>query len=350
MTDGRESRATRLKVIAAFLAIYVVWGSTYLGIKVVVETIPPLTAAGIRFVLAGIMVYGWARLRGAPAPSSRQRLNLGLLGLLMFVPGYAALFWAERTVPSGLAAVLIATLPLWTILVEAGVLKRRRVTPMLAIALLTGFTGVVLLATGHIGGAAGAIPLLPCIAVILGEVSWAVGSVITSQLDLPASSVLTAGAEMLCGGTVLLLVGAVTGEWHAIPVPTPAAFVAMAYLILVGSIVAFNAYTWLLGRTSATRLSSFTYVNPVVALALGYEFGGEHLSPNALVASLLVLVSVVLVQWAKPRRSVGSHERSAQESSSVHPKPCRGGAMTALGPGTVRTISASPSGPTADRW
>jgi drug/metabolite transporter (DMT)-like permease len=315
MADGRQSAAMRAKVIAAFLAIYVVWGSTYLGIKVVVETIPPLTAAGTRFLLAGTIVYGWARLRGAPTPSSRQRLNLGLLGLLMFVPGYAALFWAERTVPSGLAAVLIATLPLWTILVEAGVFKRRRVTPILAIALGTGFTGVALLATGRTSGVAGAIPLLPCAAVILGEMSWAVGSVITSQLDLPSSSVLTAGAEMLCGGAVLLLLGAVFGEWHAIPRPTPAAIVAMAYLIIAGSIVAFNAYIWLLGRTSATRLSSFSYVNPVVALALGYEFAGEHLTPHALAASLLVLVSIVLVQLTTARRSVRPPERSKGEAA-----------------------------------
>jgi drug/metabolite transporter (DMT)-like permease len=326
MTDGRESGAARVKVIAAFLAIYIVWGSTYLGIKVVVDTIPPLTAAGIRFVLAGIMVYGWARLRGAPPPSAKQRVNLGLLGLLMFVPGYAALFWAERSIPSGLAAVLIATLPLWTILVEAGVFKRRRVTPMLAIALATGFTGVVLLATGRSGGAARATPLLPCVAVILGEMSWAVGSVITSQLDLPTSSILTAGAEMLCGGIVLVLLGATIGEWRAIPVPTPAAIVAMAYLIFVGSIVAFTAYTWLLGRTSATRLSSFSYVNPVVALALGYEFGGERLTAHALVASLLVLVSVVLVQLATARRSVRPPEGSGRGPKTLKPLATRAAA------------------------
>jgi drug/metabolite transporter (DMT)-like permease len=313
MTDGRQSGATRLKVVAAFLAIYVVWGSTYLAIKVVVQTIPPLTAAGIRFLLAGTIVYAWARLRGAPSPSRKQRTNLALLGLLMFVPGYAALFWAERSVPSGLAAVLIATLPLWTILVEAGAFKRRRVTPMLAIALATGFTGVVLLATGGGAGTARAIPLLPCVAVILGEMSWAVGSVITSQLDLPASSIVTAGAEMLCGGAVLVLFGAAIGEWRAIPLPTPSAVVAMAYLIVAGSIVAFTAYTWLLGRTSATRLSSFSYVNPVVALGLGYEFAGEHLTANALVASLLVLVSVVLVQLTTARRSVRPAEHSDHE-------------------------------------
>src|SRR5215469_3438821 len=147
MADKRLATATQIKVVGAFLAIYVVWGSTYLAIKIAVQTIPPLTAAGFRFLIAGIMVYGWARLRGAPRPSGLQLRNLGILGAMMFLPCYAALFWAERSVPSGVAAVLIATLPLWTILVEAGV-KGRRVTPQLALALTSGFLGVVLLAKG----------------------------------------------------------------------------------------------------------------------------------------------------------------------------------------------------------
>ena len=328
MTDHLQSRATWVKMMAAFLAIYVLWGSTYLAIKVVVQTAPPLSAAGVRFVLAGTIVYCWARLRGAPKPSSKQCVNLGLLGLLMFVPGYAALFWAERLIPSGLAAVLIATLPLWTVLVEAGVFKRRRVTPMLAFALATGFIGVMLLATGRSDGAGHAIPLLPCVAVILGELSWAVASVATRQLDLPSSSMLTAGAEMLCGGIVLLASGAAIGEWHVLPHVTPGALLAMAYLIVAGSIVAFNAYIWLLGRTSATRLSSFTYVNPVVALALGYAFGGEHLGANALTASLLVLASVVFVQLATTRWS---------------PRTDRNGGATPASPSAVGRTPVSPT-------
>jgi drug/metabolite transporter (DMT)-like permease len=301
MTSGRLTNATQVKVVAAFLAIYVVWGSTFLAIKVAVQTIPPLTAAGIRFLIAGTMVYGWARLRGAPNPSRTQRINLALLGALMFVPGYAALFWAERTVPSGVAAVLIATLPLWTVLVEA-LVKGRRVTPGLIVALATGFIGVLFLAQGS-DSIGHAIPWLPCVAIVFGEMAWAVGSVITARLDIPGSSTVTSGAEMAVGGTLLLLFGGVIGEWHRVTVPTPAALTAMTYLILAGSIVAFNAYIWLLGRTSATRLSSFSYVNPIVALALGYAFAGEHLTSHALWASLLVLASVVLVQRATRRQN-----------------------------------------------
>jgi drug/metabolite transporter (DMT)-like permease len=301
MISRRLANPMQIRVVAAFLAIYVVWGSTYFAIKVAVQTIPPLTAAGIRFLIAGTMVYGWARLRGAPRPSRSQRSNLAMLGALMFVPCYASLFWAERTVPSGVAAVLIATLPLWTVLVEAALVKGRRVTPGLIAALAPGFIGVLLLALGS-DGVGGVIPWLPCIAIIFGEMAWAFGSVITARLDMPGSSMVTSGAEMTVGGTLLLLCGGAIGEWHRVTVPTPPALAAMTYLILAGSIVAFNAYIWLLGRTSATRLSSFSYVNPVVALALGYAFAGEHLTSHALWASVLVLASVVLVQRATRRR------------------------------------------------
>ena len=206
MTSRRLTNPTQIKVVAAFLAIYVVWGSTYLAIKVAVQTIPPLTAAGIRFLIAGTMVYSWARLRGAPSPSRSQRFNLAMLGALMFVPGYAALFWAERTVPSGIAAVLIATLPLWTVLVEAALVKGRQVTPGLIAALAMGFIGVLFLAQGG-DGAGRAIPWLPSIAIVFGEMAWAVGSVITARLDMPGSSMVTSGAEMAVGGTLLLFCG-----------------------------------------------------------------------------------------------------------------------------------------------
>jgi len=297
MRDGRVRGAERAKVIAAFLAIYIIWGSTFLAIKVAVETIPPLTAAGVRFFLAGVALYGWARFRGAPRPSAPQWRNIGMLGAVMFLPVYAALFWAERTVPSGLSAVLVATLPLWTMLLETGLLKRRRATGTMIVALIAGFSGVVLLSTGA-GNSENAIAWLPCAAVVVGEMFWAVGSVITKRVELPTSSAMTAGAEMICGGALLLLSGAAIGEWRAVLRPTAVAVVAMGYLVVAGSIVAYNAYVWLLGRTTATRLSSYSYVNPVVALAIGYQFAGEHLTPHALSGSLLVLASLVLIQWA----------------------------------------------------
>jgi drug/metabolite transporter (DMT)-like permease len=303
--QGSSGRAERAKVIAAFIAIYIVWGSTFMGIKIAVETIPPLTAAGVRFLIAGAIVYSWARLRGAPRPSRSEWVSIAMIGSLMFLPPYAALYWAERSVPSGMSAVLVATLPLWTVLLEAGVSRRRRVTPVLVFALGTGFAGVILLAAGSGGAGQRAIPWLPCVAVVFAEISWAVGSVLTPRVRLPKSSAATAGGEMIVGGALLVLCATATGEWHALSKPTTPSVLAMAYVIVAGSIIAFSAYVWLLGRVSATRLSSFTYVNPVVALVIGFQFGGERLSPIALFGSLLVVASVVLVQWAG-RGAVGN--------------------------------------------
>ena len=320
MRSTQAARSERAKLIAAFTAVYVVWGSTYFAIKVAVETIPPLTAAGVRFVLAGVILFGWARFRGAPWPTRAQWLNLGRLGALMFLPTYAALFWAERTVPSGISAVLVATLPLLTILIEAGVLKRRRATPVLMLALVAGLVGVILPSVGA-PDTAHPVAWLPSIAVVVAEVFWAIGSVITPRVDLPATSTLTAGGEMLCGGCLLLLAAAALGEWRAVHPPTLAGIGAMAYMIVAGSIVAFNSYVWLLGRTSATSLSSYTYVNPVVALAIGYQFGGEHLTPHALSGSLLVLTSVVLVQRLTKRGGPARQgDRMEQRASSTSGK------------------------------
>lgn len=296
---------SRAKVWAAFFAIYVFWGSTFLFIKILVESVPPLTAAGVRFLIAGTIVYGWARWRGARRPTTRERWNLALLGLLMFLPPYAALFWAERSLPSGIAAVFVATLPLSTALIEAAWLKRRAVTPTLVLALVVGFGGVLLLSTGSMGGAHG-FSWLPCMAIIFGEFCWAIGSVVAKRIALPRSTFVTAGGQMFWGGTLLLTAGAMVGEWPHVAMPSATAVGALSYLILIGSIVAFSAYVWLLTRTSPTRLSSFSYVNPVVALALGYEFAGERLTIQALWASVLVLVSVILVQWATRQEAMAA--------------------------------------------
>src|SRR5579862_2573176 len=318
-STGGQVSAERLKEWLAFGAVYIVWGSTYLAIKVVVETIPPMTAAGIRFAIAGLAVYGWARARGAPTPRRVEWVNIATLGALMFLPTYAALFWAEQSVPSGISAVLVATLPLWTLLLEAGLIDRERVTPTLAAALVAGFVGVVMMATG-VGTANGQpLPWIRCAAVAASEIFWAIGSILTTRLKLPKSTAMTAGGEMLFGGMLLLAAGAAFGEWRSVTRPTPGAGAAMTYLIVAGSILAYSAYVWLLGRASATRLSSFTYVNPVVALAIGYQLGGERLTTRTLAGALLVVASVVLVQFAT--------HRSSARSANVRPSAVRRAAL-----------------------
>jgi drug/metabolite transporter (DMT)-like permease len=298
LTGRGESMSARwretAKLVAAFAAVYVVWGSTYFAIKVVVTTMPPLSAAGSRFIIAGVAVYAWARWRGAPRPDRSYWPGLALLGALMFVPGYSAIFLAERIIPSGMAAVLVATLPLWMLLFETAVLKKRTVTAPLITALACGFVGVVLVTGVGTGGAAGAA-LLPSLAILGSTGTWAMGSVLTKRLRLPSSSAITAGVEMAWGGLLLLALGGAVGEWRALNSPSPGAWYAFAYLIVAGSIIAYSAYVWLLGRTSPTRLASYSYVNPIIALVVGFVLGGERLPLHALLGTVLVLASVVIV-------------------------------------------------------
>jgi drug/metabolite transporter (DMT)-like permease len=281
------------KLAAALTTVYIVWGSTYLAIKVAVETIPPLLAAGVRFVVAGVVLYGWSRLRNEERPRREHWPRLWLMGALMFLVCYSCLFWAEETVPSGIASVLVAMLPAWVLIFEATVLKTQRMTLPLVFALGTGFAGVAMLTGISSGGSA--IPLLPCLAVLVSEASWAAGSILSKKLTLPASQGISAGAQMMCGGVLLLLFSGLFGEWRNLkPVP-PAGIFSMVYLILAGSLLAYRSYVFLLGRMSPTKVSSYAYVNPIVALGLGYLIGGETLHWNAIVGAAFVLASVFLI-------------------------------------------------------
>lgn len=282
------------KLVAAMATVYFVWGSTYLAIKIAVETIPPLLAAGVRFVVAGSLLYGWSWLRKDAPPRREHWPGLWLMGALMFLVCYSAVFWAEKTVPSGVASVLVAMLPAWVLILEVTVLKTQKLRFTLVAALAAGFAGVALLTAGS-SGAGGAVQWLPCAAVLLSEVSWAVGSILSKKLTLPPSQGINAGAQMLCGGFMLLVFSGLFGEWRNLrPVP-PAALLAMAYLIIAGSVIAYRTFVWLLGRLSPTKVSSYAYVNPVVALALGYLIGGEKLGTNTIVGAGFVLVSVFLI-------------------------------------------------------
>ncbi len=288
----------RIKSLAAWGAVYLIWGSTYLAIKVAVGAIPPLFAAGVRFLAAGILLYGWARARHAAPPARQHWPRILLLSALMFLVCYGCLFWAEETIPSGAASVLVATLPAWVLLFEMLFLKTQRVTPALLFALAAGLGGVVLL-SGDLRTPAGSLAWLPCAAIVLCEISWAAGSVLAKRMSLPPSHAINAGAQMTGGGAMLLAGSALAGEWRAVHVPPPAALFAMLYLIIAGSLIAYSSFVWLLQHVSPTRLASYAYVNPVVALALGYGLGGETLSPRALAGCCLVVASVVMILAAK---------------------------------------------------
>ena len=283
----------RIQTLAAFGAIYFLWGSTYIAIRVAVETLPPLFAAGIRFAIAGIVLYIWQRTRGEPKPSRIEWRNLWVMGALLFLGGYAGLFWAEKSLPSGIASVLVALLPIWIVLLETLVLRTQRFKFVTAFAVLVGLAGVVEITRGKDHGKS--VNLAACAAILFGGMCWALGTVLSKRMQLPESKAVSAGAQMICGG-VLLLVGALlTGELSPFPHISLHAALALGYLISAGSLVAFTAYMWLLHRMSSTKVTSYAYVNPVVALAIGYWLGGEAIHLNTLFGSVLVLASVVMI-------------------------------------------------------
>jgi len=287
---GRESYRARL--FFSFFAVYVIWGTTFLAIRIAVEELPPLFAAAARFSTAGILLYAFMRFRGEAAPTPRQWRNLGIVALFLFVAEYAPLFWAEKFVPSGVVSVLAATIPILTLIAEALILREKHLKPGTIIATLIGFSGVAILL---LRGADRTFGLLPCFAVLAGSICWAVGSVFNRSMDLPKSRPVTAGATMMLGGIGLFALSAGFGELHPLPHISMRAIWALLYLIVFGSLVAFTAYVWLIGHMSASRVSSYAYVNPIIAVGIGHFWAGEPITPRILTGTALVLVSVFLI-------------------------------------------------------
>ncbi len=296
-TVSRPSASSTLKgldirVILAFFAIYVLWGTTFLAIRIAVQEVPPLFAAGCRFFVAGVLLYGFMRVKGQPRPQAKQWRSLAVMGLLMFVVEYGALFWAEKYVPSGVTSVLEATIPLITIVLEMVVFRQQPLQWPLLGATLLGFcgVGVLLLPSGgqHFG-------LLPFLAIFGGAVSWSLGSVLNRSLELPESRAVTAGGAMMLGGGTLLALSALLGEMHPLPHVSLRGGLAILYLIVFGSLLGFTAFVWLLARMPATRVASHAYVNPIVAVALGYFVAGEIITVRMSIGAAIVIVSVFLI-------------------------------------------------------
>jgi drug/metabolite transporter (DMT)-like permease len=287
-----RSRRADLRVLLAFASIYLLWGATFLAIRIAVLEIPPLFTAGVRFLTAGALLYAWMRLRGQPAPSAVEWRSIALTALCMFVVTYGALFWAEQYVPSGVTSVIEATLPITTMGIEVFVFRRQSFSGRMLAAVLLGFGGVAWLLLGR---QQQAFAVLPSLAILAGGVAWSLGAVLTRSMPRPRSLPLTAGAQMMLGGVVLLALSQLSGELEPLPHVTLRAALAVSYLIIGGSLLGFTAYAWLLARMPATRVASHAYVNPVVAVALGYLVAGEQLSPRLLLASALVIASVFLL-------------------------------------------------------
>jgi drug/metabolite transporter (DMT)-like permease len=282
----------KVRVGLAFFAIYVLWGTTFLAIRIAVQELPPVFAAGARFFIAGVVLFGFMRVRGASNPTVRQWRNLLVLSLLMFVAEYGPLFWAEKYVPSGVVSVLAATIPIITLVLEIFILRQQKWRMGLAAATVLGFGGVGILL---LPGGQQHFPVLPCVAILCGCTTWSLGSVLSRSMELPKARPVTAGATMMLGGAILLGISAGRGEMHPLPHVTMRAALAMLYLIVFGSLLAFTAFVWLLAHMPATRVSSHAYVNPIVAVALGYFAAGEPVTMRTLGGTALVLVSVFMI-------------------------------------------------------
>jgi drug/metabolite transporter (DMT)-like permease len=301
-------RASRWKILLAFAIIYLVWGSTFLAIRVGVREVPPFLLAGMRFFAAGIVLYGWMRATGTASPSRREWASISLLAVLIFVLDYGLVFWAEQRVPSGITAVMLATIPLFMTLAEILFLRTQKLTLRLGFALLVGMCGVAVLMSRSAGFGDHPIDPSGALALVVAAFSWALASILTRKLTLPESKVMSSGAQMLAGGILLTLTAAMLGEFKGFTprAVSAGAWLALVYLIVAGSIVAFTAYVWLIHHESPTKVGTYAYVNPVIAVVLGYFLGGEALGPRTIVGTLLVLVSVVVITTTpKPAKSEG---------------------------------------------
>ncbi len=291
------------KTLLAFGIIYFVWGSTFLAIRVGVREVPPFLLAALRFLAAGFVLYGWMIARGERSPNARQWMSAFFLAFLIFVLDYGLLFWAEQRVPSGIAAVMMATIPVFMALSEITILRTQRLTIRLSSALLIGIAGVAVLVSRSLNLGGTPIDGTGAVALLIASMSWSLASAFMNKLPLPPSKAMSSGAQMLAGGVLLALAAAALGEfrdfrpWDV----SRAAWLALLYLIVAGSIMGFTAYVWLIHHESPTKVGTYAYVNPVVAVLVGYFLGGEALGMRTILGMLFVLISVLVITTTRKR-------------------------------------------------
>lgn len=306
-----DSGPPRSKIIAAFAAIYIIWGSTYLAIRFVVETMPPFLTAGVRFLIAGSILYLWSRIRGEERPTGLQWRNTAIVGAALLLGGNGGVVWAVQFVPSGVAALLVAILPFWMVLIDW--LRPHGVRPGrgVMIGLVVGLIGVAVLigpAAVHPGADSNAgvntgdgVRLGAAIVLMLASLSWALGSIFAQHAVMPRSAILATGMEMLCGGALLGVVSLIIREPMQFDLSGVSAksVAGLLYLTMVGSLIGFTAYIWLLKVAPPARVATYAYVNPVVAVFLGWAFAGESLSLRSIIAAAIIVGAVALITTAR---------------------------------------------------
>jgi drug/metabolite transporter (DMT)-like permease len=316
-----ENDRPRWKTLLAFAIIYFVWGSTFLAIRVGVREVPPFLFAAMRFIAAGLAMFGWAAASRERLPLRREWVSIFAIATLIFVFDYGLLFWAEQRVPSGIAAVMMATIPAFMALAEIVFLRTQRFTARLGLALLVGLlgVGVLMLPTLKLGGAP--IDSIGAAALIVGAMSWSVASALSRKLPLPESKIMSSGAQMLAGGLLLALSAAGLGELRGFRVAAVSrgAWFALLYLVVAGSIVGFTAYVWLIHHESPTKVGTYAYVNPLVAVVVGYFLGGEVLGLRTILGTLCILVSVLTITTIRASKAAPAAVMEEAGSSVARP-------------------------------
>lgn len=307
---GRAS----LLIIASFLAVYIIWGSTFFAIRIGLESFPPLLLAGTRHLAAGIVLCLLFRKRGA-RPTKQQWLTAAITGVLLLFAGNGGVCWAEQTVPSGITALLVATVTLWMVLVDWLRPGGHKPSARVLTGIVIGFAGLlILVGPAHLGDSNRVNPVGAAV-LVLASLAWACGSLYSKHGSLPSSPLLGAGMQALCGGTVLWIVGLATGEGAHLHVAsiTPRAWLAALYLAVFGSCIGFSAYLYILKKSTAARVATYAFVNPIVALLIGWGIGGEVLSGRTLLAGSVILTAVILV--------ISAPHREPAELADVLPAP-----------------------------
>ncbi|WP_379135349.1 EamA family transporter [Paenibacillus sp. sgz500958] len=283
--------------LIALISLYIFWGGTYLGMKVAIETIPPFIMAGVRFLMAGTILYFVARIKGDPRPSRLEWRGAGIVGALLLLGGNGVVAWAEQRVPSAIASLLVATVPLWIIMFNWLGGSRKKPNTGVILGVVSGFLGIAVLVLHSGGSSDQGMDVVGILALLFASISWSIGSLYSRTAKLPDSPLLSTALQMIVGGILLIVLSLFLEDWSALHLSDISlrSYLAFGYLVLFGAIVGYTAYIWLLKNADPTWVSTYAFVNPMVAVALGWFIAGEQLPANSLISAVLIITAVIVI-------------------------------------------------------
>ncbi len=320
MTPAARAARDRVRILLAFAAVYFIWGSTYLATRFAVEAMPPFLMGSSRMLLAGGLLYGFARLRGAQSPTRGELRSAALSGVLMLGFGNGAVVWSIQFVPSGIVALIVACVPLWMVLADWLRPKGSRPRAPVVLGVVLGLVGILLLVGPRIFVGVSDIHPVGVVALLLGSMSWAIGSLFTRHQEKPRSALISIALQMSAAGVAFLIAAILFGDFPRFSVEnlTTKGIVSWVYLVLGGSLVAYTAYVYLLGVVTPAQAATYAYVNPVIAVALGAMFAAEPLTVRTLVAAAVILSGVAIITTSSGRGATASQQaRPLMEESAA---------------------------------